>query len=1029
MTWEAFFRRCALGAMLGVALSSPAFASDAGAPADARVDDGGLEAGAEDPTAASLVVTTKEVRDLLAGKLAIAVPPTSLFEIPIDDDAAVALEAARLRALMNGLDTGAPTAKGKKTASSAAKSADAGAVTGAVPADVWTARIDLDRARLAFYELPSSRRRDLLAAHAKEQDTAPTLSSTDQRAADSEAQRQLALKAAREARTEAERLVATEQAHLLEVDHAQVLFDQALGKARGDLAARQEETLGWQRRVSDAIAGTPQDADRTYDELRHALRGSRDALSSALDDLSSPASGVPQPGPDALADLQIEIDTTAPSKEREHVVAEAARLGALETKLRADRTSALLIEIDTLNRERLGMLDSLSPEKRGAITGFTAAGLDQAASELRQLSLILRYHKHVIIRFVVSLRHPSRTIVGRTLFGSVLTLLEWIAVIGGFFWWRRRSPVLLSIWRKRVLDDDRHARLAVPSFAGRALGFVLQVHRPLESLLLLLMLTWLLPAEVHAILEVKVALTIVTWTVGAAFVVDAINALAGGTPVSGGAGIDIAKLRLRSLRLVARVVVVFGLILVISSMLVGHGTIYQWVFSTCWLASVPILLVLVQWWKNVVFLRLERVRKKTTFQQWVLAHSKGWMSFVAATAGGVHLFVSGTVRGVRTWVGKFDIYRKVLAYLFRREMDKLVADREPIVAAHLPDDTFLSLGPETPSEAWIRTDLEDDLKKLSARIASRKGGIIVIVGGRGMGKTRTLKKLHDDAPDVVQIQTPSGGLDAFRRAFAERTGGNEDATLEELASAFEASPAPAFFVDDIHRLVQPVMGGLAAFDELLAILSAHSEHTTWVLSLDSVLWLFLERSRGARPLFDEVVRLRPWREPEIIELLAARTAQAGVTPSFDGLLERLRANADEIDRREALEKRAADYYRLLWDHGGGNPGVVLHVWRRSLGLGPEGTVCVKLFQALDSSDLERLPDHTVFVLRAILQLAPADPEDIAKATMVRPAEVNDALRYGEARGYIAEQDGRYQVTWTWFRAVTLFLQRRHLLGS
>ncbi|MEO8797426.1 MAG: AAA family ATPase, partial [Polyangiaceae bacterium] len=802
--------------------------------------------------------------------------------------------------------------------------------------------------------------------------------------------------------------------------------EQALGKARSDLTARQEETLGWQRRVNDAIAGTEEDADRTYDDLRHALRGSRDALSAALDDSASGASGVPQPGPDALADLQIDIDTTAPRKEREHVVAEAERLGALEAKLRSDRTSTLLIEIDTLNHERLGMLESLSPEKRGAITGFTAAGLDQATSELRQLTLILRFHKQVIVAFVVSLRHPSRTLIGRTLFGSVLTLLEWIAVIGGFFWWRRRSPILLSLWRKRVLEEDRHARLATPSFAGRALGFALQVHRPLEWLLLLLVLTWFLPAEVHAILEVKVALTIVTWTVGAAFVVDAINALAGAAKAH---GVDIAKLRLRSLRLVARVVVVFGLILVISSMLVGHGTIYQWVFSTCWLASIPILLVLVKWWKNVVFLRLERVRKKSAFQQWVLANSKGWTSFVAATAGGVHLFVSGTVRGVRAWIGKFDVYRKVLAYLFRREMDKLVADREPVVAAHLPDDTFLSLGPETPSEAWIRTDLEDDLKKLSARIASRKGGIIVLVGGRGMGKTRTLKKLHDDAPDVVQIQTPSGGLDAFRRAFAERTGKNADATLEELVSAFDASPAPAFFVDDIHRLVQPVMGGLAAFDELLAIASAHSEHTTWVFSLDSVLWQFLERSRGARPLFDEIVRLRPWREAEIVELLAARTEQAGVTPRFDGLLERLPANADEIDRREALEKRASDYYRLLWDHGGGNPGVVLHVWRRSLGVGPEGTVCVKLFQALDSSDLERLPDHAVFVLRAILQLAPADPEDITKATMVRPAEVNDALRYGEARGYIAEQDGRYRVTWTWFRAVTLFLQRRHLLGS
>jgi len=63
--------------------------------------------------------------------------------------------------------------------------------------------------------------------------------------------------------------------------------------------------------------------------------------------------------------------------------------------------------------------------------------------------------------------------------------------------------------------------------------------------------------------------------------------------------------------------------------------------------------------------------------------------------------------------------------------------------------------------------------------------------------------------------------------------------------------------------------------------------TTWVFAIDEVLWLFLQRARGARPLFDDVVRLRPWREEQIIALLRARTATTTLQPSFERLLDKL----------------------------------------------------------------------------------------------------------------------------------------------
>jgi hypothetical protein len=105
------------------------------------------------------------------------------------------------------------------------------------------------------------------------------------------------------------------------------------------------------------------------------------------------------------------------------------------------------------------------------------------------------------------------------------------------------------------------------------------------------------------------------------------------------------------------------------------------------------------------------------------------------------------------------------------------------------------------------------------------------------------------------------------------------------------------------------------------------------------------------------------------------------------------------------------------------------MWRKSLGASEGGKVFAKFFQTPDTRELEELPDSTAFVLRAAIQLEAAFSEDIAKAAMLSIAQVENALRYGFVRGYFKESGGRYKVTWAWYRAITDYLRRRHLLAT
>jgi hypothetical protein len=255
-----------------------------------------------------------------------------------------------------------------------------------------------------------------------------------------------------------------------------------------------------------------------------------------------------------------------------------------------------------------------------------------------------------------------------------------------------------------------------------------------------------------------------------------------------------------------------------------------------------------------------------------------------------------------------------------------------------------------------------------------------------------------------------------------------DATNEQLRAALDKPGADnALLIDDAHRLLRPVIGGLADMDDLLDLARKSTSSCTWVFAIDGVIWEYFERAREARPLFDDVIDLKPWSEDGIVRLLESRSAAAGVKARFDELMSELPDDADEIDREELREKTRLNYYRLLWDYASGNPGVALHFWRGSLRDDGKGGEVVRVFNSPSTSDLERLPDSTVFVLRSAIQLEWASPEDIARATMLPAASIEDALRYCSARQYLEQQDGRYRVRWDWFRAITRFLQRRHLL--
>lgn len=1059
--WWAFWLALLAGSSLVPAATARA-AADAGlAGADAEV---------LPDQARALRHKEQQIRALLAGHLAADIEPQSLFDVAISaDDGELRVERRRIELLLElgraAAGPAAPTAgaltdKGTQARppAGAAVPASDSADAGVRPADegpsldssIWSARLALDQARLAFYELSRERRVDLVRQHEKRrQQAAPVghaqaMHQAERAAHRAEEQELEARERARQASTEAARLINEEYARLLTVTRAQAEYERSLLQRQANLAKRNEEVLAWRRRVMEITSSGPPDAasrasaDSIYVELRRTLHSAREQLSTSLGAAGDVEQHVPWAGPDPLSDLPAEADRSVAVLQRNLVVAKTLALAAMETRLEATEADQLMSEIETLNRLRLELLPTLSAVKRNSVLGFTPAGWDQAMAEVRQVILTLRYHLSATYSWLVAIRDGDSR--GPSAWLAFVLALKWAFPLGLFIWWRRRADGVLESLRRRQRESSR-ARLGsnwIESRYERALEFLQRVRGPLEWLLLIGAVTWLLPVQVQSLLEVSLTSTTLLWIFGGHFIVLSIDALAAQS-VPGlsrqSVSPETAALRLRSLRLVGRAVVGFGLLLSLSDQLVGQGTVHSWVFSTCWFAALPILLLLISWWRPFIFERFARMRKLNAFESWVLSRRApphnvlaSVLSSSAAVVGGLYVFAAGAARVVRSRVLTFQLTRRVLAYLFQRDLSKKAREAPAATHVDISNELFRALDPERPCEEPVRSVADAQVEDVIQRIRAAGGGAIAIVGERGAGKTTLVARIVKASPGVISLSCTVNGLSGLRSQLNRALGLSPDTTLEVAAQRLERADGDrGLLIDDAHFLVRPLMGGLVDFDAVLALLRAYSKHCTWILAFDEVIWHFIQRTRGTQPLFDDVIRLRSWSEDAIVRLVTQRNLSAGLRPDFSGLASDLPANADETDVLDAVRSTEANYYRLLWHYATGNPGVALHFWRRSLGIDASGKVLVRLFDAPEAGQLEQLPDSAAFVLRAIIQLGWATPEDIIRVTSLAKGQVADALRYGSQLGYFDVDGTRYRIAWDWFRAITRFLQRRHLL--
>ncbi len=381
-------------------------------------------------------------------------------------------------------------------------------------------------------------------------------------------------------------------------------------------------------------------------------------------------------------------------------------------------------------------------------------------------------------------------------------------------------------------------------------------------------------------------------------------------------------------------------------------------------------------------------------------------------------------------LSRYTAFSQILAYLFRIEVAKQTnQDRSNHNLARVRgEETFDYVLPGSPDSELIEY-AQDEIKELSKYVLTDSPAICVLSGERGVGTTTLLNTLLYKVKNAtpIYLNCPYAGYSELISELALALGLDKESTeIQVLARLRKSKETYLLAIDNAQRLVKPKVGGLTGLIKLTNLLRRSRKNHRAVIAIEKASWRFVDRARGERLLFDWVTFLPKWNEAQMQSLLNSRINQPD-KPSlhFDGLV--VPKQWDQADVSEE-ERAKLGFYRILWHYSDGNPSVALRFFRFSLNRDKESQrVVVRLFNAPQSQELEKMPKPMLAVLRSIVQLEIASPEDVSECTQLTIAEVIGTLRYFQSRGYIEWSEDKARVSDHWFRHITNVLDRQHLL--
>lgn len=680
------------------------------------------------------------------------------------------------------------------------------------------------------------------------------------------------------------------------------------------------------------------------------------------------------------------------------------------------QTQYLTLNSLSLSKQRL--LELASDKTFEQLTGFGPDGVTQFKQEFEITRLNAEY-------FVFFQLRSLKTLI-KEIFISPVPVI-WVGVQVFFIysilmWWLANEKRLFEQFKAHVA-----AAMTKPPIWVRLIWYIGRASKAIAWLIAITVSLRVL-SSIDALSQLYYIELFTWWILGGSIAITFIlefvqrNSLATNKTV--------AALRLSTVRRYVWSFIVVGLVLQIASQTLGKGTIYYWITTlfSLWFALITLSVIIM--WKKVVFESLDKISDKPMLIHWASTKKDvlivGLIATAIATMWIAFHHLKNRLIGL---LSHYTFFNQALTYLFKIEVAKQTGSNSDGNLVRVKGDAAFDYVQPGDDSSPLISYAKDEMHQLSKYLLTNSPAICVVTGERGVGATRLLTQILHKAKNAepIYINCPIAGYQELLVHLAVSLGLEEETSEVKILNHLRKSDTHYLIaIDNCQRLVKPKVGGLNDLIRFTNLLRRSKQSHRAVFSIEKASWRFVDRARGERLLFDWVAFLPRWSEEQIAGLLDSRINQdENYTVSFEGLTVPKQWDNDS----ESEEDRAKQgFYRILWHYSDGNPTVALRFFRFSLKRNKEtDNVVVRLFHAPESEELDKMPKPMLAILRSIVQLESASPEDVSDCTQLTISEVIGTLRYFQSRGYIDWNEDKARISDHWFRHITNVLDRQHLL--
>lgn len=682
-------------------------------------------------------------------------------------------------------------------------------------------------------------------------------------------------------------------------------------------------------------------------------------------------------------------------------------------------TQSSYLTLNNLSQSKERLLEVTDPITHDKMTGFGPYGVTQFKQEWRQTQLNVEYLLFFQIRAFKSLIKEIMISPIPVIWAGTKVLFIYL----GLFWWLANSKRIITLFRETQLDN-----VAKPPIWVRLIWYISRAHRAIAWLIAITLSLRVL-SQIPSLQHLTILEIFTWWVLGGSIAISFLLEFAYRNSRS--TSKEVIALRLSTIRRYVWSAIVAGVILQISIRTLGKGTIYSWICSAVFFWFVLVTLSVLRMWRKKVFEAAEKLSDRPVWVNWSLRRKDTFLlSIIGTTICAVWIMLHNFKHRVVAMLSNYTMFSQALAYLFRIEFAKQTGNKggDTNLARIKGEQAFQYILPGS-EESELVEYAGEEIKLLSKHLLTDSPAVCVLSGERGVGTTTFLRTILSKVKNAkpIYINCPYSGYSELLQELALQIGLEGEVSEIQVLSALRKSDTSYLIaVDNAQRLVKPMVGGLGGLIKLTNLLRRSRRNHRVVMAIEKASWRFVDRARGERLLFDWVVFMPRWNEKQLSALFDTRINQEIENPvTFDGLVVPKQWDQEDITEEERAKQ---GFYRILWHYSDGNPTVALRFFRLSLRQNKETQqVVVRLFHAPESQELEKMPKPMLAVLRSIVQLEVASPEELSECTQLSIAEVIGTLRYFQGRGFIEWSEDKARVSDHWFRHITDVLDRQHLL--